>query len=119
MQHLSIFPILIPLLFGTIMLLPPISRDIHAQRVTSIIGTLFLLVSCAFLLYQINNQGVQLYALGGWQAPFGIALVADKVSGLLVLLTAFLAFAVMLYAVAGQDKGALIFTLVYVPNHGH
>ena len=109
MQHLSIFPILIPLLFGTIMLLPPISRDIHAQRVTSIIGTLFLLVSCAFLLYQINNQGVQIYALGGWQAPFGIALVADKVSGLLVLLTAFLAFAVMLYAVAGQDKGGAYF----------
>ncbi|NVK74824.1 MAG: monovalent cation/H+ antiporter subunit D [Oceanospirillaceae bacterium] len=109
MQHLSIFPILIPLLFGAIMLLPPISRDVNSQRVASIIGTLFLLISSAFLLYQINSQGVQLYALGGWQAPFGIALVADKVSSLLVLLTAFLAFCVMLYAVAGQDKGGAYF----------
>ncbi|MBU2022093.1 MAG: monovalent cation/H+ antiporter subunit D, partial [Gammaproteobacteria bacterium] len=109
MQHLSIFPILIPLLFGAIMLLPPISRDINSQRITSIVGTLFLLISSAALLYQINTEGVQLYALGGWQAPFGIALVADKISSLLVLLTAFLAFCVMLYAVAGQDKGGAYF----------
>jgi len=109
MQHLSIYPILIPLLFGALMLLPPISRDINSQRVASIIGTFFLLISSAVLLYQINTDGVQLYALGGWQAPFGIALVADKVSGLLVLLTAFLAFCVMLYAVAGQDKGGAYF----------
>lgn len=109
MQHLSIFPVLIPLLFGVIMLLPPISRSIHSQRVASVIGCLFLLLSCAALLYQINDQGVQVYALGGWQAPFGIALIADKVSGLLALLTAFLAFAVILYAVAGQDKGGAYF----------
>ncbi|MBU1466486.1 MAG: monovalent cation/H+ antiporter subunit D, partial [Gammaproteobacteria bacterium] len=60
MQHLSIFPILIPLLFGAIMLLPPISRDINSQRITSIVGTLFLLISSAALLYQINTEGVQL-----------------------------------------------------------
>ncbi|MFT6656464.1 MAG: multicomponent K+:H+ antiporter subunit D, partial [Marinomonas primoryensis] len=52
MQHLSIFPILIPLLFGALMLLPPISRDINSQRVASIIGTLFLLISSAVLLYK-------------------------------------------------------------------
>ncbi|NLQ17389.1 monovalent cation/H+ antiporter subunit D [Marinomonas sp. M1K-6] len=109
MQHLSIFPVLIPLLFGALMLLPPISRNIQSQRIASIVGTLLLLVSSAFLLYQVNNQGVQLYALGGWQAPYGIALVVDKVSSLLVLLTSFLAFTIMLYAVAGQDKGGAYF----------
>lgn len=109
MQHLSIFPILIPLLFGAIMLLPPISRDVNFQRIASMVGTLFLLISSAFLLYHVNKSGVQLYALGGWQPPFGIALIADKVSSLLVLLTAFLAFCVMLYAISGQDKGGAYF----------
>ncbi|MBJ7539274.1 monovalent cation/H+ antiporter subunit D [Marinomonas transparens] len=109
MQHLSIFPILIPLLFGAIMLLPPISRDLNSQRICSIIGTLFLLISSAVLLYQISSDGVQVYALGGWQPPFGIALVADRVSSLLVLLTSFLAFSVMLYAIAGKDKGGAYF----------
>ncbi len=109
MQHLSIFPILIPLLFGAIMLLPPISRDITSQRISSVIGTLFLLICSALLLFQIDTSGTQLYALGGWQAPFGIVLVADRVSSLLVLLTSFLGFAVMLYAIAGKDKGGAYF----------
>ncbi|WP_394182655.1 monovalent cation/H+ antiporter subunit D [Marinomonas posidonica] len=109
MQHLSIFPILIPLLFGAIMLLPPISRDINSQRISSVIGTLFLLISSALLLYQIDASGTELYALGSWQAPFGIVLVADRVSSLLVLLTSFLGFAVMLYAIAGKDKGGAYF----------
>ena len=109
MQHLSIFPILIPLLFGAIMLLPPISRDISSQRISSIVGTLFLLASSAVLLFKVDNEGVQLYALGGWQAPFGIALVADRISSLLVLLTSFLAFAVMLYSISGKDKGGAYF----------
>ncbi|MBR7887743.1 monovalent cation/H+ antiporter subunit D [Marinomonas sp. A79] len=109
MQHLSIFPILIPLLFGAIMLLPPISRDASSQRIASIIGTLFIMLSSAGLLFQVATEGVQIYALGGWQAPFGIALVADKVSSLMVLLTGFLSFAIMLYAVSGQDKGGAYF----------
>ncbi|QRV22769.1 monovalent cation/H+ antiporter subunit D [Marinomonas foliarum] len=109
MQHLSIFPVLIPLLFGAIMLLPPISRNINYQRIASVIGTLFMLMSTATLLYKVNAEGVQLYALGGWQAPFGIALVADRVSSLMVLLTSFMSFAIMLYAVSGQDKGGAYF----------
>lgn len=109
MQHLSIFPILIPLLFAAIMLLPPISRDLKSQRISSIIGMFFLLISSATLLFQVENDGVQIYALGGWQAPFGIALIADKVSTLLVLVTSFLAFAIILYATAGRDKGGAHF----------
>jgi len=109
MQHLSIFPILIPLLFGAMMLLPPFSKDIAFQRICSVVGTLFLLLSSAVLLFEINTGGVQVYALGGWQAPFGISLIADKVSSLLVLLTSFLAFSVILYAIGGKDKGGAYF----------
>lgn len=109
MQHLSIFPILIPLLFGAIMLLPPISRELQSQRISAIIGTLFLLISSATLLSTVDDEGTQLYALGGWQAPFGIVLVADRVSSLLVLLTSFIAFAIMLFAISGKDKGGAYF----------
>jgi len=54
-------------------------------------------------------KGIHLYALGDWQPPFGIALVADPVSTLLVTLASFLGFAVMLYALNDHDKGGAYF----------
>ncbi|SBS37856.1 Na(+)/H(+) antiporter subunit D [Marinomonas spartinae] len=109
MQHLSIFPILIPLLCGALMLLPPFSKTLQRQRILSVIGTFALLISSAFLLHQVMMKGVHLYALGDWQPPFGIALVADPVSTLLVTLASFLGFAVMLYALNDHDKGGAYF----------
>ncbi|MGR0278279.1 monovalent cation/H+ antiporter subunit D [Marinomonas dokdonensis] len=109
MQHLSILPILIPLIFGVIMLLPPVSRQLKAQRICSVIAGFCLFVAAILLFAQVSSQGVIVYALGGWQPPFGIALVADPLSVLMVSVTAFLAFAVILYSVAGQDKGGAYF----------
>ncbi|REG85124.1 monovalent cation/H+ antiporter subunit D [Marinomonas pollencensis] len=109
MQHLSILPILIPLIFGAALLLPPLSKHIQRQRIAAVIGLFLLLVSACFLLFQVQTQGVHLYALGEWQPPFGIVLVADPVSVLLVALTSFLAFSVMLYAMNGQDKNGAYF----------
>ncbi|MEL0612182.1 monovalent cation/H+ antiporter subunit D [Marinomonas arenicola] len=109
MQHLSILPILIPLIFGAALLLPPLSKHINRQRIAAIIGLFLLLISAFYLLYQVQSEGVHLYALGEWQPPFGIVLVADPVSVLLVALTSFLAFSVMLYAMNGQDKNGAYF----------
>lgn len=109
MQHLSIFPILIPLICGALMLLPPISRTINRQRVLAVIGAFALLLASAFLLYQVATKGVHLYALGEWQPPFGIVLVADPVSALLVALTSFLGFSVLLYSLNNHDKGGAYF----------
>lgn len=109
MQHLSILPILIPLIVGAALLLPPLSKNIQRQRVAALFGLFSLMISAFYLLYQVQMEGVHLYALGDWQPPFGIVLVADPVSVLLVALTSFLAFAVMLYAVNGQDRGGAYF----------
>jgi len=48
MQHLSIFPILIPLLCGALMLLPPFSKTLQRQRILSVIGTFALLIRRLF-----------------------------------------------------------------------
>ena len=44
------------------------------------------------------------YALGNWPAPFGIILVLDRLSALMLLLTAILALVVAVYAAAGWDR---------------
>ncbi len=44
------------------------------------------------------------YRLGNWPAPFGIVLVADRLSALMVLLAAVLGFAALLFSMARWDR---------------
>jgi multicomponent K+:H+ antiporter subunit D len=50
-----------------------------------------------------------LYVLGVWHQPFGIALLADRLSAMMVALTAVLAFAAALYASAHEENTGRFF----------
>lgn len=109
MQHLAILPILLPLLAGVFLLLPPFSHSLERQRALTIVASLLLVIIAASLLLVSDQQGTQLYILGDWQPPYGIVLVADRLSTLMVLLTAVLALAAQLYACAGDDRKGMYF----------
>jgi multicomponent K+:H+ antiporter subunit D len=49
------------------------------------------------------------YEIGNWPAPFGIVLVADRLSALMLSLTALLGLAVALYASQGRDLRSRFF----------
>jgi multicomponent K+:H+ antiporter subunit D len=52
-----------------------------------------------------RSGAIDVYELGNWPAPFGIVLVLDRLSAMMVLLTAVLALGVVLYAIGtGWDK---------------
>jgi multicomponent K+:H+ antiporter subunit D len=68
-----------------------------------------LVIVSAMLLLISHEQGTQLYILGGWQPPFGIVLVADRLSTMMVLLTSVLGLGAQLYACAGDDKAGMYF----------
>ncbi|WP_439135946.1 monovalent cation/H+ antiporter subunit D [Pseudomaricurvus sp.] len=109
MQHLPILPILLPMLAAVLMLLPPLSKSLNRHRIFAI-STMFILVAAAtLLLLTSHQQGPQIYVLGGWQPPFGITLVADRLSTLAVLLTSVLALGAQLYACAGDDNDGMYF----------
>ena len=104
--HLAILPILIPLVGGLLMLLPPFAGPHRYQFRRN--GALFLMlaqVACAiYMLVVVAQNGAIMYAVGDWQAPFGIILYVDQLSAMLVTLTAFLGLAVTLYSFAGSDR---------------
>jgi multicomponent K+:H+ antiporter subunit D len=104
MEHLAILPIILPLLSGVMMLLPPVSSENSRQRALSLATCGALVLVTLRLLLQASSGETQLYVLGDWQPPFGIVLVADRLSTLMLLLTAVLGFAAMLYACGGDDK---------------
>jgi multicomponent K+:H+ antiporter subunit D len=63
------------------------------------------LVATAVRLVRLADAGeVQTYLLGNWAAPFGIALALDRLSALLLLLTAVVSVAALLYAGGGDSR---------------
>lgn len=109
MQHLIILPILLPLLTGVLLLLPPLHGFRLRQRLVSTGSALLLLVVGSLLLVISDQEPARFYALGNWQPPMGIVLVHDRLSSLVLVLTAFLAFASLLYACAGDDEDGAYF----------
>jgi len=76
-----------------------------AARALSLGGTAALVAISVALLYAASNGPPQLYRLGDWPAPFGIVLVLDRLSALMLLLTSSLALIVLAQAIAtGQDR---------------
>lgn len=108
MKHLLLVPVLLPLICGA--LLMTTSRSpINLVRAVSA-GSVFLLLLCAgYLLSQASNGHIQVYALGNWSAPFGIVLLLDRLSALMLAVTAVLAVCVTWYAVRGDDQRGAYF----------
>ncbi|MFT4777446.1 MAG: multicomponent K+:H+ antiporter subunit D [Oleispira sp.] len=109
MQHLAIFPILIPMLAAVLMLLPPLGNAVTRHRIFAVSMMIILVIASAILLLTSHQQGTQVYVLGGWQPPFGITLVADRLSTMMVLLTSVLGLGAQLYACAGDDSEGMFF----------
>ena len=102
MTHLVILPVLLPLVAGCLLLLAA-GRDPVLRRVVGIGATLALVPVAILLLAAVEDGSYHVYTLGNWSTPFGIVLVADRLSALMVLLTAVVAGASAVYAACGDD----------------
>ena len=74
------------------------------QSLTSAIGSGVLVAFALNLFLTVQNHGVQVLQLGGWTSPYGITLVADLTSSLLVLVTAIIFFAVNIFSLDNIDN---------------
>ncbi|MGX9855751.1 monovalent cation/H+ antiporter subunit D [Limimaricola variabilis] len=103
MSHWIITPVVLPAMLAAILVLM-VREHIVVQRALSMAGALALTVISAGLFWQASDGTITLYQLGNWPAPFGIVLVADRLSTLMLLLTTVLAPLVLLYAMgSGWD----------------
>ncbi len=103
MMHALILPLLFPLFAGAALLLGH-RLPLTAKRGFSLLATLALVPVALWLLLLADDGQLRLYALGDWQPPFGIVLLLDRLSALLLLLNAVLASFAMLYACRGDDE---------------
>ncbi|WP_380058184.1 monovalent cation/H+ antiporter subunit D [Falsihalocynthiibacter sp. SS001] len=104
MSNLIIAPIVLPAILAPFFLMV-IRHHPDLQRIFSVAGTVALVAIALVLTGQASSGEVQVYELGDWPAPFGIVLVLDRLSALMVLLTSVLALAVLLYVIgSGWDE---------------
>lgn len=104
MTHWIIAPVVLPAMLAPFIVLAA-RYHIQIQRAFSLGGVLALIAIAAGLTWQVSGGEVLLYQLGNWAAPFGIVLVGDRLSMLMVLLTALLALFVLVYAIgSGWDN---------------
>ncbi|MEO8838779.1 MAG: monovalent cation/H+ antiporter subunit D [Herbaspirillum sp.] len=109
-QHLVIYPILVPLLAAAIMLLT--GESLRRVRVAiSLFATVVQLLVALILLDLVARgvgtsatDAVLVYRVGGWSAPFGIVLVADRLSAVMLVLSAVLALLSLIYAMGRWDR---------------
>jgi len=103
-DHLVVVPIVLPLAVGAFMLLLDERRH-RLKAVLSLFSLFLLLANAIALLRAADAQPVRVYALGDWPAPFGIVLVADRLSALMLLLAAVLALAALAFSLARWHRG--------------
>jgi multicomponent K+:H+ antiporter subunit D len=92
-NHAPIVPVVLPALAAALMLL---DRRLTAQRLLAWVATL-LSAGCAAWMLALAADGWRgVYLVGNWAAPWGIVLVVDRLSALMLALTAVLSVVVLL-----------------------
>jgi multicomponent K+:H+ antiporter subunit D len=103
MNHWLIAPVLLPLASG-IALIALTRQSLFMQRALSVGATIASVFIAVGLLIAANDGDYRVYVLGAWPPPFGIVLVLDRLSALLVTLTALVASCSVVYATQGADR---------------
>ena len=121
-QHLPLFSVLLPALTAVLLVLlgdarssnpDSAQRSARRQRWISVSSALLGLVMAGVLLNHAQQGVIVSYALGEWQAPFGINLVLDRLSALMLLLTYLVAVPALIYACCGWDQRGRYFHAMF------
>lgn len=109
MSALICLPVVLPLLAAALKL----AIGQRLSRLQSLISVFTLSAVLAFalvLLVVVDRDGTLVAQAGGWAAPMGISLVADRLSTLMLVVSAAVTLAVMIYSIAqdfaDQDEAA-------------
>ena len=98
MPYLIPLPVLIPALAAGLILLAGGRRGL--QRNIASITFLVLAVVAASMILVADISGIQTLQMGGWDAPIGITFVADRLSGIMLFVSAIVLLCVMWFAIS-------------------
>ena len=118
MTVLVALPVLLPLAAAGLSL--ALGRFADFQRIIGLVVLAAIIVDGAFLLYVTDTYGPLVLQMGAWPAPAGITLVADRLSALLLMVSAVVTFAVLIYSIGqrltdyGRERASTTFHPMYM-----
>jgi multicomponent Na+:H+ antiporter subunit D len=107
-------PIVVPLIGAALCVL--FGRSRATQRVISVLILAMIVVVSVVLLVKVDHDGPVSMQAGGWPAPIGITLIADRLSAIMLVAGAVMLLAVLVYAIGepGAERNHVGFQSVYL-----
>ena len=117
MGYIIPLPVLIPALAAALIILT--GRHVAVQRNIAFFTLLLMAFIAASLILVADIEGIQTVQMGGWDAPIGITLVADRLSGIMLFVSAIVLFCVMWFGISqgindGNENDPV---LVFLPTY--
>ncbi len=105
MNWILVLPIILP--FASAAATVQFRKNFRQLQYLHIICALLHSAACIFLLAKVHQTGIISTSIGDWPAPFGITLVADHLSAIMVAVTGILNLSAALYSRAEIEPGLL------------
>ncbi len=114
MRSLVALPIVLPIVGAALSIL--VGRYRSAQRIVGVGVLVTLVIASVALLVEVDRNGTIVMEAGGWPAPMGITLVADRFSALLLLVAEVTLLVVLVYAIGepGAERNHVGFQSAYL-----
>jgi len=116
LPHLIAVPVVLPLVTTALLVLLREKRR-RAMALVNICATFAGLVVALAILLAVDARGVpgaiHVYLGSNWEAPFGIVLVADRLSALMLVLVGVVSLCAALYSEAGWDRAGVYFHALF------
>lgn len=119
--HLSVLPVVLPLFTAATLLLMGDAggqashggAKLRYSRIVSLTSTVIGALLAWTLMSEAATGALTIYPLGGWTAPFGIVLVVDRLSAMMLAMTWTIAVPILWYATGGWDSHGRYFHALF------
>jgi multicomponent Na+:H+ antiporter subunit D len=107
-------PVLLPLVGAALSILSGRSRRV--QRTITLSTLTAVLAMSVALLVEVDRHGPVSVQAGGWPAPVGITLIADRFSAIMLVVASVMLLSVLVYAIGqpGAERNHVGFQSIYL-----
>ena len=114
--HIVVAPIVLPLMAAVVLIVLGEKRK-RVKSIVNISATLAGLLVALAIMLDVDAGGssgaVGVYLMSNWEAPFGIVLVADRLSALMLVLVGVVSLCSALYAEAAWARVGAYFHALF------